>query len=479
MVCPPQNPVYAVLGRLAAAAFASLWSTAICVAETPVEPRPRVTRSTLVRFESSCTTLRDPLGLQVAVPRSIVADGAQVSLVPRFDDEPGLIPIAPSEPLIAVADLVAAAERDAVGPNEEARRLQAELLQEFTLFSPSLTTWRRVVIDADAPIYIAPITDDVRRERLEKTSTSKLGQLQGEPYKAEEIAGWTDRQRAIADQYIARRHSTRYVPTRSARLQDGGTVTIPIGPLAAFVPAGKGMMLNERRSIGSIRAAAPRTAMLSQPLDPVSFAARGGTVRYVDDPFAPRTGSIRPDVIDPDGLGDRFGPRAERHARRLLLLDGPNRKLFLDEIDADAAALLALLPVSERLRETRAEILYRRGRAIGYRDLPDVVAIATDYDPKRNDRLFDATFAELDSLVDTTRADFYLLRVRSLRRDGRLLEALDLLLANSRLGQGSLTDKKRRDLCRELGWESLWRLMALHFRVCHEIGIDREVPRPR
>lgn len=118
--------------------------------------------------------------------------------------------------------------------------------------------------------------------------------------------------------------------------------------------------------------------------------------------------------------------------------------------DSDAKA--ARQEMDEK-RKILVDALYRKGRALGYMELPDVIAEHPIEDPEAHDRAFEANFAELRKWVDTTEKDYVLLHVRRERRRGRFGTALELL---NRHAESSAPNywyvKKRRDIFEKLGW---------------------------
>lgn len=111
----------------------------------------------------------------------------------------------------------------------------------------------------------------------------------------------------------------------------------------------------------------------------------------------------------------------------------------------------------EKLLETLIDALYRKGRALAYRELPDVVAKHPIEDQAAHDAAFEANFVELARWVDTTEEEYFLLHIRRERRLGRRGNCLKWL--NHYIPQAEPTYfyyKKRRDLYQELGWQHLY-----------------------
>ncbi len=135
------------------------------------------------------------------------------------------------------------------------------------------------------------------------------------------------------------------------------------------------------------------------------------------------------------------------------------RKTYPQEIADAAAKVVALLDAVDRPdRETelaRAFCWYRRGRALAYRELPDVLKAKpmTDEERKMNQAELLGAQRELKKVASEPRIEFVLLDVRMLRQDHWNGRALALLegFAGQLSQQWFL--KKRRDILRNLGWE--------------------------
>jgi tripeptidyl-peptidase-2 len=166
---------------------------------------------------------------------------------------------------------------------------------------------------------------------------------------------------------------------------------------------------------------------------------------------------------------------------RLHVLDDDEREERLPEIVAAADAVIAAInreelarhfgtqideddPVQTKARKERteerddlADALYRKGRALGYMELPEVVEKHPIADAVAHDAAFEENFRELSRWVDTTADKYYLLQVRRDRRKGRQGLALELL--NRHLSSEPPSEEhfeKRRDMYGELGWDD-WR----------------------
>ena len=131
------------------------------------------------------------------------------------------------------------------------------------------------------------------------------------------------------------------------------------------------------------------------------------------------------------------------------------RKTYPAEIAEAALKLASMLelakPQQENYALARAYTLYQRARALAYRELPDVV----EKQPIENKGKFEAeligAYQQLKSVAGE-RAEFILIDVRMLRRDGRYGRALEMLVDHGRYIDKQWFLKKRRDLLRELGW---------------------------
>ena len=130
------------------------------------------------------------------------------------------------------------------------------------------------------------------------------------------------------------------------------------------------------------------------------------------------------------------------------------QKHFGQRIDEDDPEAVKERKKFETLRDTLTDTLYRKGRAIGYQELPDVVEKHPVKDPAALNAAFEANFKELARWVDTTEKTWDLLHIRWLRRNARFGQALEIL---NRDLKDSAPDywrlKKQRDLYEQLGWQ--------------------------
>lgn len=132
------------------------------------------------------------------------------------------------------------------------------------------------------------------------------------------------------------------------------------------------------------------------------------------------------------------------------------RKEYAGEI-AEAAGKVAtmlaeLQPQDEQLKLARGYCLYRRARALVYRELPEVVAQKPIQDLKLHEAELVSAYRQLIELVGSDHPEFILIEIRMLRRDHWYGQALMLLEKHAKAIEPKWFLKKRRDLLSELGW---------------------------
>ncbi len=139
----------------------------------------------------------------------------------------------------------------------------------------------------------------------------------------------------------------------------------------------------------------------------------------------------------------------------------------IDQIDTDKLAVHFGRNVNEddpvakkahaemqKQRETLVDALYRKGRALGYMELPEVIRKHPIRDRKAHDAAFEKNFDELRKWVDTTEREYVLLHVRRARRRGELGTALKLLNKYIKSGDSSYwLYKKKHDVLEDLDWD--------------------------
>lgn len=140
------------------------------------------------------------------------------------------------------------------------------------------------------------------------------------------------------------------------------------------------------------------------------------------------------EMIDQDALAIHFGRR----------------------IDKDDKEAVKTRSEMESKRDNLIDALYRKGRALGFMELPEVIATKPIADREKHSEQFEATYKALAQWVDPTTPDYFLLAVRRHRRNGELGEALSLLQKHMKSGPANYWHyKKRRDMLLELGWPQL------------------------
>ncbi len=163
---------------------------------------------------------------------------------------------------------------------------------------------------------------------------------------------------------------------------------------------------------------------------------------------------------------------------RLHLADNDDRKERLDEVIELADAVIGSIKprqlaryfgqkhspktAGEKSRHTNMEdgrrdlidAIYRKGRALAYMELPDVVSNKPIKDQAAHDKAFEENFQQLAKWVDTTTKDYYLLHIRRDRRKKNYAQSIQFLNKYSKTGQPVyLQHKKRRDLYELLDWK--------------------------
>ncbi len=154
------------------------------------------------------------------------------------------------------------------------------------------------------------------------------------------------------------------------------------------------------------------------------------------------------------------------------------RKQYADAIAHSADVLLAYLnqlpEQTPGLKSAKAFSLYRLGRALAYRELPEVVEDDPIADPQQHDARLRDAYQRLVDLVGAGRVDFVLLDVRMLRRNGWYGQALGVLEDHARVISPKWLLKKRRDLLQELQWDAPYREAAAIFAREYPEEVERE-----
>ena len=181
--------------------------------------------------------------------------------------------------------------------------------------------------------------------------------------------------------------------------------------------------------------------------------------------------------------------KVEPDSQRLLVLrlhrldDVKHRKKRLPEVIAAADAVLGRIDTAKlaahygtkinpddkqasanrkKMDDQRGiliDTLYRKGRAVGYMELPDVIKKHPIADRAAHDKAFEDNFAELQKWADTTEEKYVLLHIRRDRRKQRFGNALKWLNKYIASSPGNYWyHKKRRDIYQKLEWTHLWEL---------------------
>lgn len=166
----------------------------------------------------------------------------------------------------------------------------------------------------------------------------------------------------------------------------------------------------------------------------------------------------------PDDLGLR--------QLQLHWLDLPlRRKLHLKQVVDSADRLIEMLQSDdESLPKHRLAlefVRYRKGRALAYRELPDVVEHTPIENPEKLNQQIATAFDDLIQNSGRGKPEFILLEIRMLRRDQQYGSALEGVERYGSTIQPKWYLKKRRDLLKLLEWrvpyEEAARLYAEQF----------------
>lgn len=122
-----------------------------------------------------------------------------------------------------------------------------------------------------------------------------------------------------------------------------------------------------------------------------------------------------------------------------------------------------------RMYARLVDACYRKGRALGYMELPEVLSENPIEDPAAHDQAFNETYEKLDALVDMDDLRFVLLQVRHHRRAGRpglAFEKLQIYRNQSPNPKWYL--KKQRDIASDT-------LPGIHHRVAHALWFEKSL----
>ncbi len=109
---------------------------------------------------------------------------------------------------------------------------------------------------------------------------------------------------------------------------------------------------------------------------------------------------------------------------------------------------------AEKQKKQLVDALYRKARAIAYRELPDVVEKTPIADQAAQDKAFDEALKALSVWVDPSEKDYFLLTVRKERRKGHYAQAIQLLNKQINSEAPFLYYKKRLDMFGQLEWKA-------------------------
>lgn len=173
----------------------------------------------------------------------------------------------------------------------------------------------------------------------------------------------------------------------------------------------------------------------------------------------------KPTRADTDALEKAINAAPEDLGLRQLYLHWIDqyefRKIHQDDIRRAAQAVTDLIAKqgvpqddeeAAKLIMARRFALYRKVRAIAYRDLPEVTEKRPIKSPKEFDALLRGAYADLMSDAGAGRQEFILIEIRMLRRDALLGSALERLEDYGSVIEPKWLLKKRRDILKELGW---------------------------
>ena len=133
------------------------------------------------------------------------------------------------------------------------------------------------------------------------------------------------------------------------------------------------------------------------------------------------------------------------------------RKQHLEEIEISVRRFIDSLVRQEspspEMRLATEFAMYRLGRALAYRELPDVVKQTPIKDPDKLSQQILLAYNNLIAVAGTGRSEFILLEIRILRREGSYGKSLVLLEKYASVIKRKWYLKKRRDLLKELEWK--------------------------
>lgn len=193
---------------------------------------------------------------------------------------------------------------------------------------------------------------------------------------------------------------------------------------------------------------------LKWPEDKEAFDQLAGEI-LAEHPDERRVYVVRLHVLDTDDRKERLPLVIDAADRVIESIDQVSLMQRLSgRVDPDDAEAVEERTQAEAERDVLVDALYRKGRALAYMELPDVIAEHPIADQAAHDQLFEQNFETLARWVDTTEKKYFLLDIRRDRRQGRYGEAIRLL--NRYIAEPPPTYlyyKKRRDMYGEMGWD--------------------------
>ena len=122
--------------------------------------------------------------------------------------------------------------------------------------------------------------------------------------------------------------------------------------------------------------------------------------------------------------------------------------------DSDDKEAVKAYKQAQKAKSQLMDALYRKARAIGYRELPEVLKKAPIEDVEAQAKAYNDSLKALARWVDLNDPEYVLLLVRKHRRQKEYAQAINLLNKYlSKSDNQSLWLKKRRDMLKQLGWE--------------------------
>ena len=171
-----------------------------------------------------------------------------------------------------------------------------------------------------------------------------------------------------------------------------------------------------------------------------------------------------------------FTSQQEKLTTKLYWLDEPiRRKEHLPQIVSTANKLLKTIDQKSLLlyfgkrpvegtkhqkmvaeKTLLIDTLYRKGRALGYMELPDVLMKQKIKNPTAHNRQFLENYEQLKNWGDMSEPEYFLLQVRHFRRQQKYAEALAVLQNQIFQEPAEFWHyKKQRDLFHDSGWKNL------------------------